>query len=118
MSSVLNFPSPSFSLHTSQRFALPTVVLYAMLFFALITFSLLIASAVGSPAPVLENRGLDPGPAIEARVANPTIYVRIEGPTKTIYEQTIVASSKAELTNGGHTAPCKSPHYEEISLLY
>ncbi|KAF7971148.1 hypothetical protein HWV62_21958 [Athelia sp. TMB] len=69
-----------------------------MLLSTLATVALLIASAVTSPTPVLE-----------ARAANPTIYMRIEGPTKTIYEKTIVPSPKASLTNNGHTAKCNGP---------
>ncbi|KAF7974452.1 hypothetical protein HWV62_12196 [Athelia sp. TMB] len=69
-----------------------------MLFNLLSTLSLLVVSAAASPSPV-----------IEARAANPTIYMRIEGPTKTIYEKTIVASPKTYLTNNGHTARCNGP---------
>ena len=58
--------------------------------------SLLVASAAASGTPVLE-----------ARTANPTIYMRIEGPTKTIYEKTIVASPLPSILNNGHTAVCK-----------
>ena len=68
------------------------------MFFSTLGFvSLLVAAVATSPTPV-----------IEARVANPTIYMRIEGPTKTIYEKTIVASPKAFLTNYEHTAKCQS----------
>ncbi|KAF7966519.1 hypothetical protein HWV62_36709 [Athelia sp. TMB] len=69
-----------------------------MLFKFLATLSLLVASAAASPTPV-----------IEARAAKTTIYMRIEGPTKTIYEKTIVATPKAHLTSNGHTAPCNGP---------
>ena len=68
-----------------------------MHFPTLAILSLLFVSATASPTP-----------ASEASAANPTIYMRIEGPTKTIYENTIVASPKAFLTNSGHTARCKS----------
>ena len=67
-----------------------------MLFKFLATLSLFIASATASPTPV-----------IEARAAKTTIYMRIEGPTKTIYEKTIEATPKAFLTSGGHTAACE-----------
>ncbi|KAF7979893.1 hypothetical protein HWV62_40687 [Athelia sp. TMB] len=66
-----------------------------MIFTTLTALSLLVASVAASPTPVLA-----------ARDANPTIYMRIEGPTKTIYEKTIVASPQASLTNNGHTAVC------------
>ncbi|KAF7969389.1 hypothetical protein HWV62_27437 [Athelia sp. TMB] len=66
-----------------------------MLFSTLVAFSVLVVSAAASPTPV-----------IEARAANPTIYMRIEGPTKTIYEQTIHPSPQVSLTNNGHTARC------------
>lgn len=82
-----------------------------MFFSALVTISLLIASVVASPAPAiesLETRELDPIHAIAGRAATTKIYMRIEGPTKTIYEKTLVASPKAKLTNGGHTAECES----------
>jgi len=35
--------------------------------------------------------------------------MRIEGPTHTIYEETIVVSPKTEITNNGHTASCDGP---------
>ena len=69
-----------------------------MLFTVLATLSLLLSSVAASPTPV-----------IEARAAKPTIYMRIEGPTKTIYEKTIVASPELFLTNNGHTAKCEQP---------
>lgn len=69
-----------------------------MLFTVLATLSLLVASVAASPTSV-----------IEARAAKPTIYMRIEGPTKTIYEKTIVASPRLTLTNNGHTANCECP---------
>ena len=69
-----------------------------MLFNFLATLSLLVVSAAASPTPI-----------IEARAAHPTIYVRIEGPTNTIYEKTIVASPKTFLTNYNHTAACECP---------
>ena len=68
----------------------------SMIFPTLATLSLLVASVAASPTPVLA-----------ARAANPTIYMRIEGPTKTIYEKTIVASPQTSLTNNGHTAVCE-----------
>ncbi|KAF7969388.1 hypothetical protein HWV62_27435 [Athelia sp. TMB] len=69
-----------------------------MFFPTLAALSVLAASVAASPTPV-----------IEARAANPTIYMRIEGPTKTIYEQTIHPSPEASLTNNGHTAKCNGP---------
>ncbi|KAJ7189361.1 hypothetical protein GGX14DRAFT_485142 [Mycena pura] len=45
-------------------------------------------------------------PPLEARATTATVFVRIEGPTKTIYEQTIVASSVSSITASGHTAVC------------
>ena len=69
-----------------------------MLFKFLATLSLLVASAAASPTPV-----------IDARAAKTTIYMRIEGPTKTLYEKTLVASPMTFLTNNGHTAPCECP---------
>ena len=62
----------------------------------LATLSLLVATVSGSPTPV-----------IDARAANPTIFMRIEGPTKTISEKTIIASPKVSLSNNGHTAKCE-----------
>ncbi|KAF7966363.1 hypothetical protein HWV62_38937 [Athelia sp. TMB] len=69
-----------------------------MFFTVIVTLSLFLSSVVASPAPV-----------VEARAAKPTIYMRIEGPTKTIYEKTIVASPELFLTNNGHTAKCNGP---------
>ncbi|KAF7969248.1 hypothetical protein HWV62_27899 [Athelia sp. TMB] len=69
-----------------------------MFFSTLAVLSLFAASVAASPTPVNE-----------ARAANPTIYMRIEGPTKTIYEQTIHPSPVASLTNNGHTAKCNGP---------
>jgi len=65
-----------------------------MIFSTLVSLSLLVASVAAVPTPVLEAR------------ASPsaTIYMRIEGPTKTIYEKTIVAKAETSLTHGGHTA--------------
>jgi len=80
-----------------------------MLYSVFTTFALLIASVVASPAPVVKDRDIDASPVVAARAAGTTIYVRIEGPTHTIYEKTIVASAKASLTNNGHTAPCQGP---------
>jgi hypothetical protein len=67
-----------------------------MLFSTVLSLSLLVASVAASPTPVLEAR------------ASPsaTVYMRIEGPTKTIYEHTIVANAQTSLTVGGHTAKC------------
>ncbi|KAJ7060832.1 hypothetical protein C8F01DRAFT_1141010 [Mycena amicta] len=45
-------------------------------------------------------------PSLEARATTATIFMRIEGPTKTIYEKTIVASSVSSITASGHTAVC------------
>lgn len=39
-------------------------------------------------------------------LATTTVYMRIEGPTHTIYEQTLQASTQTTLTNNGHTAKC------------
>ncbi|KAF7982479.1 hypothetical protein HWV62_28050 [Athelia sp. TMB] len=58
----------------------------------------LAATVYGSPTPI-----------IDARAASPTVFMRIEGPTKTIYEKTIVASPKVSLSNSGHTAQCDGP---------
>jgi len=66
-----------------------------MFFPTLATLTFLVASVAASPSPVMQ-----------ARAANPTVYMRIEGPTKTIYEETIVPSPAASLTNNGHTARC------------
>lgn len=57
------------------------------------------AAAAASPSPVLE-----------ARAATTTVYMRIEGPTKTIYEQTIHPTVENTLTNNGHTATCEPAH--------
>lgn len=67
-----------------------------MLFATLASISLLAASAAASPTPV-----------VEARAATSTVYMRIEGPTKTIYEQTIHPTVEKTLTNNGHTATCE-----------
>jgi hypothetical protein len=47
-----------------------------------------------------------PTPSLDARASTETIYMRIEGPTKTIYEKTIQASPQTTLANNGHTATC------------
>lgn len=60
---------------------------------------MLVAAAASSPSPVLE-----------ARAATTTVYMRIEGPTKTIYEQTIHPTVENTLTNNGHTATCEPAH--------
>lgn len=67
-----------------------------MLFSALVSLSLLVASVAASPTP-----------ALDARAATTSIYMRIEGPTKTIYEKTLSATTQKTLTNSGHTATCK-----------
>jgi len=66
---------------------------------SLATFSLLLACVCATPTPVIEARASAASPSS-------TIYMRIEGPTKTIYEKTIVAVAKTSLTNNGHTAKC------------
>ncbi|KZP23998.1 hypothetical protein FIBSPDRAFT_1042550 [Athelia psychrophila] len=66
-----------------------------MLFPIFASLSLLVASAAASPTPILE-----------ARAATTTVYMRIEGPTKTIFEQTIYPTVQNTLTNNGHTATC------------
>ncbi|KZP28734.1 hypothetical protein FIBSPDRAFT_885583 [Athelia psychrophila] len=66
-----------------------------MLFSTLASISLLAASAAASPTPV-----------VAARAATTTVFMRIEGPTKTIYEQTIHPTVEKTLTNNGHTATC------------
>lgn len=54
---------------------------------------------------------------IEARAANPTIYMRIEGPTKTFYEQTIYPSPQVSLTNDGHTAKCEEARLAIVLII-
>jgi len=66
-----------------------------MFFSALASLSLLAASVAATPSPVLQ-----------ARAATTTVYVRIEGPTKTIYEKTIYPTPETSLTLSGHTAKC------------
>ncbi|KZP18805.1 hypothetical protein FIBSPDRAFT_863383, partial [Athelia psychrophila] len=66
-----------------------------MLFSILASISLLVASATASPTPV-----------VAARAATTKVYMRIEGPTKTIYEQTINPTVENTLTNNGNTATC------------
>ncbi|KAF7976426.1 hypothetical protein HWV62_6845 [Athelia sp. TMB] len=66
-----------------------------MLFPAVAVLSLFVASTAASGTPVLE-----------ARAAKTTIYMRIEGPTKTIYEKTIHATPLPSILNNGHTAVC------------
>ena len=65
-----------------------------MFFSTLASFSLLAASVAAIPT------------RYQARASTETIYMRIEGPTKTIYEKTIQASPQTKLTNNGHTATC------------
>ncbi|KZP14000.1 hypothetical protein FIBSPDRAFT_868725 [Athelia psychrophila] len=68
-----------------------------MFFSTLVSLSLglLVASVVASPSP-----------SLAARAATTTVYMRIEGPTKTIYEKTIHPTVEKTLTNNGHTAKC------------
>lgn len=48
-----------------------------------------------------------PTPLLDARTATTEIYMRIEGPTKTIYEKTLFATVETSLTNDEHTAKCQ-----------
>ncbi|KZP14010.1 hypothetical protein FIBSPDRAFT_960069 [Athelia psychrophila] len=68
-----------------------------MFFYTLVSLSLglLVASVAASPTP-----------SLAARAATTTVYMRIEGPTKTIYEKTIHPTVEKTLTNNGHTATC------------
>ncbi|KZP27872.1 hypothetical protein FIBSPDRAFT_853054 [Athelia psychrophila] len=66
-----------------------------MFFSTLTSLALLVASVAASPTP-----------ALAARAATTTVYMRIEGPTKTIYEKTIYPTIEKTLTNNGHTATC------------
>jgi len=81
-----------------------------MFFSTLVTISLLLASVSASPTPVIEARASAASPSA-------TIYMRIEGPTKTIYEKTIVASAKSSLTNNGHTAKCNGKSTAGVTNL-
>lgn len=87
---------PSIASLTSSP-SLASLNLNTMLSSILISLSLLAASVAASPTP-----------AVAARAATSTVYMRIEGPTKTIYEQTIHPTVQNTLTNNGHTATCKS----------
>lgn len=66
------------------------------MFFSLASLSLLAAatSVAAMPAP-------------RDSAATETIYMRIEGPTKTVYEQTIQAYAQDTLTVGGNSATCE-----------
>ncbi|KZP14001.1 hypothetical protein FIBSPDRAFT_1049059 [Athelia psychrophila] len=66
-----------------------------MFFSTLVSLALLVSSVAASPTP-----------ALAARAATTTVYMRIEGPTKTIYEKTIYPTIEKTLTNNGHTATC------------
>ncbi|KZP13992.1 hypothetical protein FIBSPDRAFT_1049051 [Athelia psychrophila] len=66
-----------------------------MFFSTLASLCLLVASVAASPTP-----------ALAARAATTTVYMRIEGPTKTIFEKTIYPTVQKTLTNNGHTATC------------
>ncbi|KAJ7105422.1 hypothetical protein C8R43DRAFT_1046824 [Mycena crocata] len=63
--------------------------------FSAVTLSLLALSVVATPSPVLQ-----------ARAATTTVFMRIEGPTKTILEKTIFPAPETSLTVSGHTAKC------------
>ena len=39
-------------------------------------------------------------------LATTKVYMRIEGPTHTIYEETIEATTQTTLVNNGHSATC------------
>lgn len=68
---------------------------------SLATISLLLAYVSGTPTRVIEARASAASPSS-------TIYMRIEGPTKTLFEKTIVVVAKTSLTNNGHTAKCEA----------
>lgn len=74
-----------------------------MFFSALASFSLLAACVAASPTP-----------GVAARAATTTVYMRIEGPTKTIYEQTINPTVQNTLTNNGHTATCELTNLDSL----